>query len=120
MKCYRCNNELKDEDKTCPNCGSKVIKLSKKKKVNDENYKYEFYSLSISALVTKCFSLLLAFISVFNLIFPWVLLSLIFALVGYFKYKDNRNFKLIIIDIILIVIEVALIIIFFKKFISLF
>ena len=120
MKCYRCNNELNDDDKECPKCGSKVIKLNKRKKVEDNSYKYEYFGLSISALITKLFSLLLSFLSVFNLIFPWLLLSLVFALVGYFKYKDKRNIKLIIIDLVLIIGEILLIIIFFKKFINLF
>ena len=120
MKCYRCNNELNDDDEVCSKCGSKVVKLKKKREVRDFNYSNEYYGFAISALITKIFSVLLAFISIINLLVPWLLLSLIFSLVGLIKYKDKRNIKIIIIDGILIVIEIILIIIFFEKISNLF
>ena len=119
MKCYRCNNELNDNDEYCSKCGSKVVKLNNKKIVN-KNYSNDYYYFALGCLVTKFISPLLAFISLFNLFFPWATLSLIFSLVGYLKYKDNRNIKLIIISSIIIFLELLIIILFFKKIINLF
>ncbi len=121
MKCYRCNNEINDGDKVCSNCGSKVVKYSSKKKEVKRKIKsnvtsFDYYNFAVSLLITKLFSVLLAFISIINLVFPWLLLSLIFSLIGYFKYKDKREIKIIIIDSILIISEIVLLIIFFKKF----
>ena len=115
MKCYRCNNELSDNDEVCSKCGSKVIKLNKKKNVVNKDYKEDYYRFSISCIITKFFSFILAFIAPTMLYIPWIIMSLIFSLVGLFKYKDKRNIKLIIIDAILLFLEVFIIIFILKK-----
>ena len=118
MKCYRCNNELKEDYIVCPKCGSKVIKLNKKTKVKNTNYSTDYYNFAVGCLITKSLSLFLAFLSLMNLFFPWTLTSLIFSLAGYIKYKDKRNIKIIIIDVVIIIVEVVLFILFFKKIIN--
>ncbi|MBR4178739.1 MAG: hypothetical protein IKR57_05290 [Bacilli bacterium] len=120
MKCYRCNNELNETDEVCSKCGSKVVKLNNKKKVVNKNYSNDYYYFAIGCLITKLISPLLAFISLFNLFFPWAIISLIFSLVGYIRYKDKRNIKLIIISSAIIIIQVLIIALFFKKIINLF
>ena len=87
MKCYRCNNELKDNEEFCPECGSKVVKLKNKRIIRKMDVKDEFYSFALSCLITKFLSVFLIFFSLLNLVFPWLLLSFIFALVGLLKYK---------------------------------
>lgn len=120
MKCYRCNNILDEDDIVCSKCGSKVVKLQNKKPKYKTNTKEEFYNFAVSLLVTKFFSLILAFFSLLNLVFPWLLLSITFALIGLFKFKDKRNIKIIVIDTIIIITEIVLLIIFYKKIFSLF
>ena len=120
MKCYRCNNELKDNEEFCPECGSKEKKKKNKRIIRKMDVKDEFYSFALSCLITKFLSVFLIFFSLLNLVFPWLLLSFIFALVGLLKYKDKRNVKILIIDGILMLIEIILILVFFKKIISLF
>ena len=119
MKCYRCNNELNENDEKCSKCGSKVVKLNKRKINHSKDYSNDYYNFAVGCLITKCLSLFLAFISLMNLFFPWTLTSLIFSLVGLLKYKDKRNIKLIIISSIIIVSEIILFIVFFKKIINL-
>ena len=125
MKCYRCNNELKDEDEYCSKCGSKVIKYKAKEKVrvervNDSNYGVDYYNFALSCLITKLLSIILAFFFPFTFIIPWTLISLIFACVSKFKYKYNKSLVIMIIDIVIIVLEIILIILcvlFIKKLI---
>ena len=109
MKCYKCKEELNDNDTYCPNCGNKVIKLKRKKKTIVEDYRNDYYYFSISCIVTKVFSVVLMFISILNILFPWIVLSLIFSLFGLIKYNDKRNIKLIIIDIIILLCELIII-----------
>lgn len=120
MKCYRCSYELSDKDDVCPECGSKVVKLKNKKMKVERPPQDEFYGFAVGCLITKLLSGFLVFFSVLNLVFPWLLISFIFALVGLLKYKDRRNIKILIIDGILMLIEITLVIIFFKKILSLF
>ena len=123
MKCYRCNNELNDEDEKCPKCGSKVIKYKAKEKVrpvriDNTNYGREYYNFALGCLITKAVSIILSGILPFNLIIPWTLISLIFSCVSKFKYKYDKAIVIMIIDIIIIVIEIVLFILFilfFKK-----
>ena len=123
MKCYRCNNELNDEDKVCPKCGSKVIKYKAKEKVKVEridnnDYGRDYYNFALGCLITKGLSIFLAFIIPLNLIIPWTLISLIFALVSKIKYKYDKSIILLIIDIIIIILEIVLLILcilFIKK-----
>lgn len=108
MKCYRCNNELNENDEKCSKCGSKVVKLNNKKVVN-KDYRNDYYYFAIGCLITKLISPFLAFISLINLIFPWAIISLVFSIVGLVKYKDRRNIKLIVIDSIIIFAELIII-----------
>ncbi len=118
MKCYRCNYELEDSDEYCPKCKSKVVKLNKKKIKKNNNFMNDYYNFAVSCLITKSLSIILAFISIINLFFPWLLLSLGFSIIGLIKYNDKRNIKIIIIDSILIIIEILLFILFFKKIVN--
>lgn len=118
MKCYACNNEVNESDETCSKCGAKVIRYSSTKKENivksDYYYSSNYYSLSVSFLITKFISYLVAIIFPGNLVVPWTLLSLVFAIIDYVKYKDRRVIKIIIIDSIIILVQLVLLILMFK------
>ncbi len=123
MKCYRCNNEINDNDEVCSKCGSKVIKYKAKEKVrvervNNENYGEDYFNFALGCLITKVISIFIAFIFPLNLVIPWTLISLVFASISKFKYKYNKSLIIMIIDIVLIVIEITIIvlcILFIKK-----
>jgi len=122
MKCYACNNEVNENDEKCSKCGAKVIRYSSSKKTNivkdDYYYSSNYYSLSVSFLITKFISYLVAIIFPTNLVIPWTLLSIVFAIIDYCKFKDRRAIKIIIIDSIIIVIEIVLLIVMFKAIIN--
>ena len=118
MKCYRCNNILNESDTVCSKCGSKVIKYTapKKEKTNKvkKDYSNEYYNFSIGCIITRFISYLVFLVFPINIIIPWLFISLIFSLVGYFKFNDKRNLKIIIIDGVLIILEIVLFIIIYK------
>lgn len=118
MKCYRCNNILNENDEVCNKCGSMVIKYKSKEKVKVEkvkkNYSNEYYNFSIGCIITRFISYFVFLIFPINIIIPWLLISLIFSLAGYFKFNDKRNLKIIIIDGVLIILEIVLFIIIYK------
>lgn len=123
MKCYRCNNEINNDEDICHKCGSKVVKYKAKEKVrvervNDENYGEDYFNFALGCLITKVISIFIAFIFPLNLVIPWTLISLIFACVSKFKYKCNKSLIIMIVDIVLIVIEITIVILcilFIKK-----
>ena len=122
MKCYACNNIINENDEVCSKCGTKVIRYSSsnKKEIIKDDYYYSnnYYSLSVSFLITKFISYLVAIIFPMNLVIPWTLLSLIFAIVDYAKYKDKKSIKIIIIDLIIIAVEIILLIAMFKAIVN--
>ena len=122
MKCYACNNIVDENDEKCSKCGAKVIRYSSSKRTNyvkdDYYYSSNYYSLAVSFLITKFISYLVAIIFPMNLVIPWTLISLIFAIIDYAKYKDRRAIKIIIIDSIIIIIEIALVIFLFTAIIN--
>lgn len=120
MKCYRCNNLLSDGDKVCSKCGSMVIRYSStnkkvRRKIKQNINEYDYSNVAISLIITKLLSFIFAFYSIINLFIPWLLLSLIFSVIGYKKYKSGNLLKLIIINILLIIIEIMIIFIVYKK-----
>lgn len=120
MKCYRCNNILSDGDKVCSKCGSMVIRYSStnkkvRRKIKQNINEYDYSNVAISLIITKLLSFIFAFYSIINLFIPWLLLSLIFSVIGYKKYKSGNLLKLIIINILLIIIEIMIIFIVYKK-----
>ena len=122
MKCYACNNIVDENDEVCSKCGTKVIRYSSSKKKNiikdDYYFSNNYYSLAVSFLITKFISYLVAIIFPMNLVIPWTLLSLVFAIVDYVKFKDKREIKIIIIDSIIIIIEIMLLIFLFTAIIN--
>lgn len=116
MKCYRCNYELKETGEICPKCKSKVVKLNKKKIKKYKNPKDDYYTFAVSCLITKSLSIILAFISLINLFFPWLLISLVFSIIGLIKFNDKRNIKIIVIDIVLIIIEILFFVLLYEIF----
>ena len=120
MKCYRCNNLLSDGDKVCSKCGSMVIRYSStnkkvRRKIKQNINEYDYSNVAISLIITKLLSFIFAFYSIINLFIPWLLLSLVFSVIGYKKYKSGNLLKLIIINILLIIIEIMIIFIVYKK-----
>ncbi len=90
MKCYRCNNILSDDDKVCSKCGSMVIRYSStnkkvRRKIKQNINEYDYSNVAISLIITKLLSFIFAFYSIINLFIPWLLLSLIFSVIGYKK-----------------------------------
>lgn len=119
MKCYRCNHELNDTDKYCSVCGSKVVRLNNKK-VEKRNVLDDYYWFSSGCIGAKFFAIILGIFYHSFLLWPWILIGLIFSLIGLIKYKDKRHIKLIIIDLIIIICEIALLICLYKKIVNLF
>ena len=96
MKCYRCNNILSDGDKVCSKCGSMVIRYSStnkkvRRKIKQNINEYDYSNVAISLIITKLLSFIFAFYSIINLFIPWLLLSLIFSVIGYKKYKSGKS-----------------------------
>ena len=119
MYCIRCGTENKDNSNYCTHCGNKLevnnnIQVNKVDSVNREQMGST--NLSIASLVC----LILKFVSLFGGLLssskwimevPWLLASLILAIISRVKYKDKMSKVLLIVDIILMVLEVILFII---------
>jgi hypothetical protein len=86
-----------------------------RRKIKQNINEYDYSNVAISLIITKLLSFIFAFYSIINLFIPWLLLSLIFSVIGYKKYKSGNLLKLIIINILLIIIEIMIIFIVYKK-----
>ena len=111
---YRCNNELSSEDNYCSKCGSKVIKYSSNNKKIVRKYKSrtnkdDFFNFSLGCIITKFLSIFLVLLFPINIFIPWLLISIIFSLIGLIKFHDKRNIFLIVLDVIFIIIEILII-----------
>ena len=120
MYCNKCGTKNENDSNYCINCGNKlennnVIFNNSNNSINNDGV-VEKTNLSIASLVClgiKFLSVFVGFISSSKWFFelPWLLISLVLAIISRVKYKDKMSKILIIVDSILLVIEIILFII---------
>lgn len=120
MYCNKCGTKNENDSIYCVNCGNKLV--NNNEIVNNSNNSInsnglvEKTNLSIASLVClgiKFLSIFVGFVSSSKWFFelPWLLISLVLAIISRVKYKDKMSKILIIVDSILLVIEIILFII---------
>lgn len=127
MYCIKCGKKLENDDKFCDNCGTAVdnnlqnnipqsqtstpkISTKDNQKITDfmkwslvflamRFASYFFYSISLKTNIE-------ILIKIANTIYmvPWLVISLIFAIISRVKYKDKLSSTFICINIVLIII----------------
>ncbi|MBQ9071589.1 MAG: zinc ribbon domain-containing protein [Bacilli bacterium] len=127
MYCGNCGKENDNTSKFCENCGKNI---ERKEIIQDnnivDNKKIGSTTLSILSLVFCIVQVVSIFITNtfdgldFLTSIPWIIVSLVLAIISRCKYKDTMSLVMIIIDSVLIVLMIIGAIILFWLFISLF
>lgn len=127
MYCSKCGKENDNTGKFCGNCGEKIEIKEQVQNINiKNNKKMGSTNLSIISLIFCILQFAATFIAseipilefLYNI--PWVLISLVLAIISRCKYKDTMSLVLIIIDSILIILMIIGVIILLWFFSSLF
>lgn len=132
MKCINCGNENKDNTNFCSNCGVKLEQqiqqepaqngnIDIKQIQNTNNKKIPTLSWVASGFLCMqllCFGGLYVDIMVYEskllfiFAFPYVIVSLILAIISRVRNKDKMSLALIIVDAVIIIIAICLLVIF--------
>ena len=122
MYCNKCGKENNNTNKFCIGCGEKL-----ENNIIDEKKEKKGYSnLSIVSLIFCILQFVLTFISSkieflsFLSNIPWILISLVLAIISRCIHKDTMSLIMIIIDAILIVLLIILLIALMMFFAALF
>lgn len=121
MYCNKCGKENNNANKFCISCGEKIEVLDQthnKEKIGSSNLSIISLVFCIVQFISTFIFSNIEFLKFFSKV-PWIIISLILAIISKCKYNDRLSLIMIIIDIILIVLYIILIIIFFFLFISL-
>lgn len=126
MYCSKCGKENNNTSKFCKNCGEQLEKEQVQNTNIANNKKLGNTNLSIISLIFCILQFVATFIAsevpildfLYNI--PWLLISLILAIISRCKYKDTMSLVLIIVDSILIVLMIIGAIILLCFFASLF
>lgn len=119
MYCSKCGTKNETSSNFCINCGSKLDGTNNTitnvdNNVNNNDLQSTNLSIaSLVCLIVKFVSIFIGFASSSKWFFelPWLLASLILAIISRVKYKDKMSKVLIIVDAILMVLEIILFII---------
>lgn len=134
MKCINCGNESKENDNFCTNCGVRLgqsIEISTENNVTNESVNLQSKNtnkkriptlswISLGFLGMQLFCFLCQFNGflyknvysklLFIFEFPYVIVSLILAIISRVKNKDKMSLVLIIVDSVVIVIAIIFIV----------
>lgn len=114
MYCSKCGKENNNTSNFCKSCGAKLEKVKNNTKQNNPP------TLSILSLIFCILQFVATFIAskinyldfLYNI--PWVVISLVLAIISRCLYKDTLSLVLIIVDVVLIVlIIIGFILLFF-------
>ena len=129
MYCKKCGKENESVSKFCKNCGEKIETKELNQNTSNnivDKEKIGSTTLSIISLIFCVLQFVATFIAskVSYLEFlsniPWIIISLILAIISRCKYKDTMSLVMIIIDSVLIVLMIIGVIILFWFFANLF
>ena len=123
MKCLNCGGDLQESDIYCGKCGTKVKNVENK--ITNKVPTISLVSLVflIIGVLTFISGMILSSLDYSNkildfvLYFPYILISLIIAIVGRVMNKDKLSLIVLIVDAILIILFVIFFIVTFFFFI---
>ncbi|MBR6690647.1 MAG: zinc ribbon domain-containing protein [Bacilli bacterium] len=117
MYCKNCGRENNNIDKFCNNCGENLYENKELTLPKEKKNKLSHTTLSLLSLIFCAFKIAvivlpdkLIYLSFLRNI-PWILISLVLAIVSRCKYKDTMSLIMIIIDIVLIILLLIVMII---------